>query len=209
MRKSRRFYFVSTWALSFCLCASANAVVIDFDPLAHTGTGPVNIGTTYTEDGFTLTADSASTTANDTFYAHGTSSDLYRGSTALFHGADNGVTVLTRSDGGSFNLLSIELAELNRVGTEYNIDVTFTGVLAAGGTVIQSFNLDNVAAMGSGFQKFTFPGIFQNLVSVSWLEAPDYHQFDKIEVAAIPVPPAVWLFGSGLLGLIGIARRKL
>jgi hypothetical protein len=26
--------------------------------------------------------------------------------------------------------------------------------------------------------------------------------------AAIPVPPAFWLFGSGLLGLIGIARRK-
>jgi len=26
--------------------------------------------------------------------------------------------------------------------------------------------------------------------------------------AAVPIPPAVWLFGSGLLGLIGIARRK-
>ena len=25
---------------------------------------------------------------------------------------------------------------------------------------------------------------------------------------AVPIPPAVWLFGSGLLGLIGIARRK-
>ena len=25
---------------------------------------------------------------------------------------------------------------------------------------------------------------------------------------AVPVPAAVWLFGSGLLGLIGIARRK-
>jgi hypothetical protein len=25
---------------------------------------------------------------------------------------------------------------------------------------------------------------------------------------AVPVPPAVWLFGSGLLGLVGIARRK-
>jgi hypothetical protein len=24
----------------------------------------------------------------------------------------------------------------------------------------------------------------------------------------VPVPAAVWLFGSGLLGLIGIARRK-
>lgn len=28
------------------------------------------------------------------------------------------------------------------------------------------------------------------------------------ETPAIPVPAAVWLFGSGLIGLIGIARRK-
>lgn len=27
-------------------------------------------------------------------------------------------------------------------------------------------------------------------------------------VSAVPVPAAVWLFGSGLLGLVGIARRK-
>jgi hypothetical protein len=27
-------------------------------------------------------------------------------------------------------------------------------------------------------------------------------------VSAVPVPAAVWLFGSGLLGLIGMARRK-
>ncbi|MHB1142470.1 MAG: hypothetical protein ACYC1T_12050 [Sulfuricaulis sp.] len=30
----------------------------------------------------------------------------------------------------------------------------------------------------------------------------------QVAVAPVPVPPAVWLFGSGLLGLIGIARRK-
>lgn len=28
------------------------------------------------------------------------------------------------------------------------------------------------------------------------------------DVSAVPVPAAVWLFGSGLMGLIGIARRK-
>lgn len=28
------------------------------------------------------------------------------------------------------------------------------------------------------------------------------------EVTVVPVPAAVWLFGSGLIGLIGIARRK-
>jgi len=26
--------------------------------------------------------------------------------------------------------------------------------------------------------------------------------------AVVPIPPAIWLFGSGLLGLVGIARRK-
>ncbi len=30
----------------------------------------------------------------------------------------------------------------------------------------------------------------------------------RIEVSAVPVPAAVWLFGSGLLGLAGIARRR-
>lgn len=28
------------------------------------------------------------------------------------------------------------------------------------------------------------------------------------DISAVPVPAAVWLFGSGLLGLIGVARRK-
>jgi hypothetical protein len=27
-------------------------------------------------------------------------------------------------------------------------------------------------------------------------------------LTALPIPPAVWLFGSGLLGLVGIARRE-
>ncbi len=32
--------------------------------------------------------------------------------------------------------------------------------------------------------------------------------FADVDVSAIPVPAAAWLFGSGLLGLIGIARKK-
>ena len=30
----------------------------------------------------------------------------------------------------------------------------------------------------------------------------------KTFVTPVPIPPAVWLFGSGLLGLVGMARRK-
>jgi hypothetical protein len=30
----------------------------------------------------------------------------------------------------------------------------------------------------------------------------------RIQLTAVPVPAAVWLFGSGLIGLVGFARRK-
>lgn len=33
-------------------------------------------------------------------------------------------------------------------------------------------------------------------------------QLETFTVTAVPVPAAVWLFGSGLLGLAGVARRK-
>jgi len=32
--------------------------------------------------------------------------------------------------------------------------------------------------------------------------------FDNVAVSAVPVPPAMWLFGSGLIGMVGMARRK-
>jgi hypothetical protein len=35
-----------------------------------------------------------------------------------------------------------------------------------------------------------------------------YGMSDILTVAPVPVPAGVWLFGSGLIGLIGIARRK-
>ena len=40
---------------------------------------------------------------------------------------------------------------------------------------------------------------------------PPYPSQYGIEISqvVVPVPAAVWLFGSGLLGLIGVARRKI
>lgn len=31
---------------------------------------------------------------------------------------------------------------------------------------------------------------------------------DSVTLTAVPIPPAIWLLGTGLLGLIGISRRK-
>lgn len=45
---------------------------------------------------------------------------------------------------------------------------------------------------------FVFAG---NPVAVSYNNA-------SVDISAVPVPAAVWLFGSGLVGLAGIARRR-
>jgi hypothetical protein len=65
----------------------------------------------------------------------------------------------------------------------------------------------NVSFLGAG-GSFVFGGT--GWVDASPVTADDtslliYADFSP---AVIPVPAAVWLFGSGLLGLIGIARRK-
>jgi hypothetical protein len=37
---------------------------------------------------------------------------------------------------------------------------------------------------------------------------PSVHGETSFNVAAVPVPAAAWLLGSGLLGLIGVARKS-
>ena len=63
---------------------------------------------------------------------------------------------------------------------------------------------------------FIFDGQFvvgaeYQLIATSYTAFSDYYyeawQFD-LTTSPVPVPAAVWLFGSGLLGLIGAARRR-
>ena len=177
------------------LSCNAMAVTIDFQSLATQGDNEIN-PQLYTEDGFTITATS--------LFAVGTSSGVYRGSPALRNGTNTNAadTILASDSGSSFNLTSIDLAEVNP-GTA---TVTFTGYFQAGGSIVESFMLDGNFSSDSGFETFAFTG-FSNLSRVEWNNADPFHQFDNIVVSSAPVPAAVWLFASGLLGLIGLSRH--
>jgi hypothetical protein len=78
-------------------------------------------------------------------------------------------------------------------------DIVYGGstILASGNTVYGS----------EVYGTIQFQGTYSQL---TWTN-PQYEHWSGFTVgapAAVPIPAAVWLFGSGLLGLIGIARRK-
>jgi hypothetical protein len=157
---------------------SAGSVVMDFESLAASGP-TFTFVSTYSEDGFTLVdPDNGGSQA---FGAPQTQNDFYQGSTSLVNNTPGDVTVLTKDDGGTFTAASIDIAEL--VVTDLRPrDVNFTGTRADGSTVTATLTTDEVA----GFETFTFQG-FTDLVSLSWVQAPPFHQFDNIVLDPVAV----------------------
>jgi len=56
----------------------------------------------------------------------------------------------------------------------------------------------------AGFNSFGFREINGKGLELLTIRADDA----PLGVSAVPVPAALWLFGSGLLGLIGMVKRK-
>jgi hypothetical protein len=68
-------------------------------------------------------------------------------------------------------------------------------------------SLGSLLAPGS-FNFDATPGdYFVSFFGFADLSAPQLGQYG-IEISQVPVPAAVWLFGSGLIGLVGVARRR-
>lgn len=65
------------------------------------------------------------------------------------------------------------------------------------GSLITTITAATSSLNGFGFGDGLSPP--RNGANVDW---------DYILISQVPVPPAVWHFGSGLIGLIGLARRK-
>ncbi|MGC4076151.1 MAG: PEP-CTERM sorting domain-containing protein [Rubrivivax sp.] len=180
------------------LPALAAPTVIDFESLAHVDDSIADAGHVYTEHGYTL-----SDGGSFPFATIGTQAADFIGSTALINDNDDGLTTLARTDGGLFSLLSIDLAELF-ADPAAPVHVLFSGLLADGGTVQQGFTLDGLF----GAQTFAFDASFTNLVSVSWANTADYHQFDNIAVAEVPEPGSAALAGLALVSLGATLRRR-
>jgi WD40 repeat protein len=92
------------------------------------------------------------------------------------------------------------------------------------GNEVQNFNASDMAADGLVYAmddarriwEIDYAGAQDGLVRATQVDAftPDgvsaygWSSVVFAPAAAVPIPATVWLFGSGLLGLIGVARRK-
>ncbi len=84
-----------------------------------------------------------------------------------------------------------------------------------GATVGQSVTLATLSftATGTGTQSLFVRGFLSDgedygLYFEDSFSDQDVIALTNITIAAVPVPAALWLFGSGLLGLLGIARHS-
>ena len=109
--------------------------------------------------------------------------------------------------GSEYDLLSgtfgTSTAELNGI---LDIDL-LDGFMPSNGDI---FDLMLAESISGSFSLLDFPALANGL---KW-DLNIFSDFNgsqdilRLSVSSIPIPASVWLFGSGLLGLIGISRRK-
>ncbi len=122
--------------------------------------------------------------------------------------ADDNVTpaeMLTVTFGTEINLTSMDF--LN-AGHRTRWDEGSHAHLSVDGGAEQQINLAGTVAMnytGTEFEFYLHEG--QDPSNQFYIRTMD---FDTVgTVSAVPLPAAVWLFGAGLVGLVGVARRKV
>lgn len=179
-------------ALCFVLSAPASASVvysIDATGSLNTLTGTITTdgvtGALQASDitGFNLTVSGkvsvATNSNNNGFTCQPSGCDLYVSGDQLIIGSQ---TTYTSSPRINFN---------TGISSPSSIEFV-SGPNGYNGGILTQISLVGVAAITSG-------GLIENVQSTFVIGNA---------VSAVPLPGAVWLFGSGLLGLIGAARRK-
>ncbi|RDH84512.1 MAG: hypothetical protein DIZ80_03275 [endosymbiont of Galathealinum brachiosum] len=219
-----KFLAVTVLCAALSIPTIINAAVINFNDAPTHISGGESIGPIYSESGFNV-----STKENAGVFS------LWDGWQSN-RGSSNGTTTgfvyndlydyevhfrVSSNDDSAFSIQSIDLGEVfNENDSSYyrnGMNGIITGVRTDGSIVGMSLQLDGVSDGIGGvedFETFSFDSDWTNLSYVDFDFTRDaigyatYINFDNIVVSSVPIPPSLFLFGSGFIGLIGFARRK-
>ena len=203
--KARRLTAVCAGAVTLIASLSANAAFVisggATEPLPITGNdfnGDLSgEGISNMTTGAQLSVD---TDGFVTFYYLAAES----GYTNSFNSGSNTITEHNESfkwDGWSSFTISVAANEI--------LDFSFTSATAHALTPVDnasSTSLEGLGIMTDGDMSELVLAYNDNALGTGDADYDD--MLVRAEFSAVPVPAAVWLFGSGLLGLIGIARRR-
>lgn len=101
-----------------------------------------------------------------------------------------------RSDGGAFSLHSLDLL----MDADEDGSTAIVGTLSGGGYA----NLNTPVGTGDWLN---LESLYFEAVGNPWGVGYATVELDNVVVSAVPIPAAIWLFGSALVGL-GWVRRK-
>ncbi|MGI9290609.1 MAG: VPLPA-CTERM sorting domain-containing protein [Gammaproteobacteria bacterium] len=175
---------------------SAETVVLDFQDLYDDVSyfQPVgNPDPTFTQ-GFEITSNELPVWVKDQ-YSPGTAMiglgpDSVHNLTAQF--------TLTAQNGQAFSIHSFDTASRS-TSLDYSV------VTAEGDSGVLSFNGLNTDT--STLQTFDTTGLLDNIFSITFMDTGLPMLIDNINISVVPIPAAVWLFGSAI-AVLGFIRRK-
>jgi hypothetical protein len=195
---------LTLFASAFGLTTSAMADVITFSGVGP-GEGSHPVNSPYQELNYSISAPHG-------LYYLGYGDPRYAGKNNLFDSNYHDVTTLSTTNGKSFSIQSIDLALMWLDSWPEHEFTTFTGKLVGGGTVTQTFDV-NDPDLNQAFQTYLFDQSFTNLESVSWttVDTPT-PQFANINVtmgiSAVPEPSTWAMMILGFAGVGFMAYRR-
>lgn len=157
-----------------------SAATIDFG--SGTGTNP------YVEDGFSFTP-----------------SRLVNGNcdpAGPCLGLNNNQTAVMTFAGGAFTLQSVHFSLLGN-GSSNTLTVYETG------NVSNAISFSASAYTHNTYYTELFTNQFLGVTSITFASSNGGNvRIDNVEASAVPLPAAGWLLSSGLVGLIGLSRKR-
>jgi hypothetical protein len=107
----------------------------------------------------------------------------------------------------------IDLSADSGLGGLLDVNLGFSASAGSMFTIVENDDIDLVTATFFGLAEGgTFSKVFDNHIfefEISYVGGTGNDiVLNVASVSVVPVPPAVWLFGSGLFGIVGVARRR-
>jgi hypothetical protein len=212
-----KLYNLMTTAIALVLSVGVNAALVDngaYTTDTESGLDWLDLSAT---DG--LSYDSA--LANNPGYRHAMNAEVENLFGILFDGYFNNTPFLTSLNaanvgGEEFVAYSDQLEDIQSFQSLFGHTETKdfgTGSTLAIGSWGLYYDENLIVRLMGAYNRFTGNPLTE-VNGLDYIENFDFFRNDGSDryawfmVSTVPVPAAFWLFGSGLFGLIGIARRK-